>query len=117
MNEHLEDNKKYKYDVFISSAKKDNHITDNIIKDLDKEGISYWIDRKQIKPVSFVMEEIQEGLQDSKYVLVCLSNNYLKSEWCKKEYETILNKEYAKKEPRKIIVLIFKREDKLIFIF
>jgi hypothetical protein len=84
----------FSYNVFISHASEDKPTVKQLIRDFRKKNITYWVDEEQITPVDRVTEKIEEGLEQSKYVLVCLSANLGRSHWVRAEYGPILNKEF-----------------------
>jgi hypothetical protein len=79
--------------VFISYAKDDIESTYNICSNLDKFGISYWIDYKSILPGQDWQYEIDEALSKCRYFLVILSTNSVnKIGYIQKELKLALNK-------------------------
>lgn len=95
--------KKYKFDVFISHSSKDKELILQVIADLQNNGISYWVDHEQIQFGDNITNKIEDGLQGSKYILVALSKNLGKSNWCRAEYGPILNREYNMNSEKKVI--------------
>jgi hypothetical protein len=79
------------WDVFISYSTKDEAIIDNITENLKQHGINYWIDKEQIKPGDEIIPTIERGIKNSNFILPCFSRNQLESNWCRVEYETVLN--------------------------
>lgn len=96
--------KKFDYDVFICHSSQDKpFIIDNIIPELRRQGITYWFDAEQIKFGDPITQKIEDGLQKSKYVMPCLSENIAKSGWTRAEYGAILNAEFSGNSERVII--------------
>lgn len=95
----------FKFDVFISHASKDNDVIDEIVKDFEREGISYWLDSKQIKFGDNIIEKIEDGLRSSRFVMPCLSQNLIESGWCRQEYNSILNSELSGDSSRIVVPL------------
>jgi hypothetical protein len=93
------------YDVFISYSSEDKDIVLCIIEDLKKMRISYWVDHEQIMFGDFITEKIEDGLQRSRFVLVCLSVNLGRSNWCKKEYGPIINRNCKNTSTKKVLPL------------
>ncbi|TBR56517.1 hypothetical protein B4U84_29395 [Westiellopsis prolifica IICB1] len=86
----------FKYDVFICHSSQDKpFILDNIIPEFQQQGITYWFDAEQIKFGDPITQKIEDGLQKSKYVLPCLSENLAQSGWTRAEYGSILNAEFS----------------------
>jgi len=94
------------WDVFISYSYKDSAIIQEIVADLKKQGIRYWLDTEQLQPGDNISQKIEKGLKRSKSVMPCLSDNQLKSGWSRAEYTAILNKLIRGSSEQKVIPLI-----------
>jgi hypothetical protein len=93
-----------KYTVFICHSSKDTEfIKNNILPDFKSNSISYWIDHEQIQPGDPIIKKIEEGLQNSKNILVCISEHLHGSDWCRAEYEAILHEIFAGATKQKVI--------------
>ncbi|QWR78553.1 toll/interleukin-1 receptor domain-containing protein [Candidatus Magnetomonas plexicatena] len=93
------------YDVFICHSSKDkDFIIKKILPRLKKRGITYWIDNEQIK-YDHILNKIEDGLQNSKHVMVCLSKNLGTSNWCRAEYGAVLHKTIKETTGKKVIPL------------
>lgn len=104
------ENKKDSYtsgnrDVFISYSSKDIAIIENICKDLEKYGISYWLDEKQLNAGDNIIREIGNYIEKSRFFMPCYSKNQLESGWCNGEVDTAIYNNLSRSE-RKIIPLI-----------
>lgn len=81
----------HEFDIFLSHASEDK---DNFVKllytELDKQ-YRVWYDEGEIHWGDKLNEQIQDGLNKSKYGIVILSEKYLSkhSKWIKQEFETI----------------------------
>jgi len=103
----------FKYKVFIAhSSKNKDTIENEIIPKFDQNSISYWFDSQQINLDSWITAEIEDGLRQSQYLLVCISSEYSQSRWGQGEYAAILNQEFEKSESKenrqKILVLMLE---------
>jgi len=87
---------KFKYNAFIGHASEDKPVIERIIQDFKRAGVTYWVDHEQIDFGDRITEKIEEGLRESKYVLVCLSANLGCSNWVRAEYGSILHKELGR---------------------
>ncbi|MBF0466315.1 MAG: leucine-rich repeat domain-containing protein [Nitrospirae bacterium] len=95
-----------KYDVFIAHSKNDvDFIKSNILPDLISRGICYWFDDAKIEPGEQITKKIETGLSNSRYILVCLSTNLVKSNWCRAEYAFILHQYFKEKTNKRVIPL------------
>jgi len=95
----------FKYDVFISYSSKDETVVDKIVLQFKKNGVTYWLDAEQIGLGQSITKQIEEGIQASKHVLVCLSSNLGKSNWCRAEYASVLHQYFSGNTNRRVIPL------------
>jgi hypothetical protein len=96
----------YRYDVFVSHASADIAAVRQVIAAFRDAGISYWVDHEQIGFGDPIVSKIEDGLQSSRHVVVCLSKNLGASTWCRAEYGPILYREYSGKTERRVLPLI-----------
>lgn len=98
--------KQFNFDVFVCHSSNDKPIiADEIIQLFKKEGITYWLDSEQIKFGDSITQKIEEGLQKSRCVMPCLSENLSQSNWSRAEYGAILNAEFSGNSERIIVPL------------
>lgn len=88
--------------VFISYSSKDSTFVEKLSTKLVENRIHVWRDKWEMKPGDSLIDKIQNGLEDSSFLLVVLSNNSVKSEWCKKELNSGLMREL---DERKVVVI------------
>lgn len=98
---------KPKYDAFISHSSADKQTVMQLIDDFNRNGITYWVDHEQITFGDRITEKIEEGLQQSKHVIVCLSSNLGRSNWCRAEYGPILQRSFNRIGTKKAIPIRF----------
>ncbi len=91
------------FDVFICHSSQDLPAVKTLVQKLREARIRCWVDHEQINFGDDVTSKIEEGLQHSRYVIVCLSRNLGKSNWCRLEYGPILNRERSSHETRRVI--------------
>lgn len=72
------------YDVFISYSRKDKVSAEQLCAELDKAGISYWIDREIHSSANF-LTEISQRIIACKVVIFIASDSSAKSIWTQKE--------------------------------
>ena len=93
------------YDVFISYARRDNQtrwvsgLRDAIyddFKEFSSEPFRIFLDTEAIRSRQDWELRLRQGLRSSRVLLVCLSPNYLRSEYCKWEWE-----EFARLQARR----------------
>ena len=83
-----------KKDVFLchTSEDKKRYVTP-FVKGLKKEGITYWVDKAEIKWGENIIKRINDGLEISRFVVVFLSQNFIGGHWAEKELMSALSKE------------------------
>jgi hypothetical protein len=91
--------------VFLSHSNADKETVLKVIDAFKKANISYWVDHEQITFGDPIVAKLEEGLQKSKYVVVCLSEKLVKSGWCRAEYGAILYREFSGDTSRRVIPL------------
>lgn len=91
--------------VFLSHSSADKETVLKVIEVFKKANISYWVDHEPIEFGDRIVDKIEEGLQKSKFVVVCLSEKFVKSGWCRAEYGAILYREFSGDTSRRVIPL------------
>ncbi|MDR5589014.1 toll/interleukin-1 receptor domain-containing protein [Salegentibacter agarivorans] len=92
--------------VFISYSSKDRDFVEKLSIELVKNRINVWLDKWSMQPGDSLIDKIEEGLTDSSFLLVVLSNNSIQSEWCKKELNAGLMRELDEKKVVVIPILL-----------
>ena len=100
-------------DVFLCHATKDKEqFVRPFAEALAKRGISYWLDEAEIGWGDRVSAKMDEGLRNSRFVILFLGRNFLEREWPEDEMRAVLQRE--KHEARKILLpLILDSERKV----
>ena len=80
-----------KKDVFISYSSVDREWVVRLKRDLERYGLTVWLDRDEIRPGDLVAQRIEQGLELSRSVVIVISPESLKSGWVKEEYYRALN--------------------------
>lgn len=91
--------------VFLSHSSADKETVSKVIEAFKQANISYWVDHEQIQFGDRIVDKIEEGLQKSRYVVVCLSEKLITSGWCRAEYGAILYREFSGDTSRRVIPL------------
>lgn len=91
--------------AFLSHSSKDKAFIRQIATDLSAEGIAVWLDEQRIHVGDSIPEKIAQGLAQSDFFLVALSEHSVGSEWVKRELNNALIQEISK---RKIAILPLK---------
>lgn len=95
----------YQFTVFLSHSSRDKETVRKLTQEFKKQNITYWVDEEQITFGDTIVSKIEDGLQKSKYVVVCLSENVMQSGWCRAEYGPILYREFSGDTTRRVIPL------------
>lgn len=102
-------NQAFPFDVFICHASIDKPLLQSVLADFQRLSISYWLDEDQIRPGDNIINKLSEGLQQCRFVLICISNNQLGSIWSQYEYQSMLTSILSKQSEQ--ILLPFVHDD------
>ncbi|WP_413582385.1 toll/interleukin-1 receptor domain-containing protein [Bdellovibrio sp. HCB288] len=91
-------NKTQKIVAFLSHSSKDKPFIRQLAADLESEGVSVWLDEQRILVGDSISEKIGQGLAESDYFLIALSDASMSSEWVKKELSAALLSEIEKRQ-------------------
>ena len=94
--------------VFLSHSSKDKKFIRRLAADLESRGIGVWLDEQQIQVGDSINDRISQGLADSDYLLIALSEYSVSSEWVKKELNAMMIQEI---QAKKVKILPIKIED------
>src|SRR5689334_11675564 len=94
------------FDVFLSYSTKDKAVVHNLAKRLKNDGVRVWLDVWVTKRGDSRPLKIQEGVEESRTLLICMSPNYFKSEWGKLEHLSLLFRDPTNTQRRLIPILI-----------
>jgi hypothetical protein len=84
--------------VFISHTKSDKDFARHLAKDIQSLGFSVWLDEWEIRLGDSLIERIEEGIEESQWMIVILSPKSVKSEWVLRELHSGLTKEIGSKK-------------------
>jgi len=83
-----------KWDVFISHSSEDK---DTVVRELanllKRLGLKVWYDEFTLKVGDSLTQKIDEGLIDSNFGIIIISNAFLNKKWTDYEYRSLLSKE------------------------
>ena len=92
-----------KYDVFISHANKDKlNFIDELYNSLDNLGINIFYDKKSLEWGDKWKDRILDGVKQSEFAIIVISENFFDREWTEKELNEFLNRQ--NKNGQKIIL-------------
>ena len=84
--------------VFLSHSSDDKPLVRRIASDLEAAGIIVWFDEWNILVGDQITQRISEGLDQSDFVVVVLSQNSLRSGWVEKEWQSKVADEATTRE-------------------
>ena len=96
----------FKYDVFLSYSSKDKEKVHALAQRLKQDGLRVWLDAWAIQPGDSIPLKIQQGLEQSCVLLMCMSPDYFASDWGRMEHLTLLFRDPTNAERRFIPLLI-----------
>ena len=79
---------KFTFDVFLSHSSKDKSIVRAIAERLRADGLRVWLDAWEIRPGDSIPAKIEEGLERSRVLVLCMSAHAFGSDWARLEAGT-----------------------------
>ena len=74
--------------IFISHSSKDKVFVRKLANDLKIIGHDVWLDEWEIKVGECIVSKIEEGIKNSEYVIIVLSESSVNSGWVEKEWKS-----------------------------
>jgi small GTP-binding protein len=90
----------FSFDVFLSYSSKDKAIVRPLAERLRKDGLRVWFDEWQLKPGDSVPKRIDDGLEQSRVLVLCMSENAFGSDWAQLESGTFRFRDPLNKDRR-----------------
>ncbi len=90
----------FQYDVFLSHSAKDKAVVRPLAERLRKDGVKVWFDEWVLKPGDSIPAKIEEGLERSRVLVLCMSANAFGSDWAQLESGTFRFRDPLNKERR-----------------
>ena len=84
--------------IFLSHSSKDKEFVRRLASDLTMSNVPVWFDEWELKVGDSINKKIGEGLKESGWLAVVISNNSIKSSWVEKELNVGLTTELEKKQ-------------------
>lgn len=94
--------------AFLSHSSADKPFIRQLAADLTAAGIDVWLDEQRIRVGDSIPEAIAQGLAESDYFLIAISQNSINSPWVKKELNNALVTEVQR---RNVHILPLKLDD------
>lgn len=83
----MEENQ-FTFDVFLSHSAKDKDTVREVAERLRADGLRVWFDEWEIKPGDSIPAKVEEGLEHSRVLVLCMSANAFGSDWAQLESHT-----------------------------
>ncbi len=90
----------FAFDVFLSHSAKDKAVVRPLAERLRKDGLKVWFDEWVLRPGDSIPAKIEEGLEHSRVLVLCMSANAFGSEWAQLEAGTFRFRDPLNKERR-----------------
>jgi len=90
----------FKYDVFLSHSAKDKEVVRVVAERLWADGLQVWLDDWVMQPGDNIPSKIEEGLEHSRALVLCMSANAFGSDWAQLEAGTFRFRDPLNKERR-----------------
>lgn len=84
--------------VFLSHSSADKAFIRKLATDLTSNGVKVWLDEQNIRVGDSIPESIAQGVAESDFFLIAVSEHSVKSEWVKRELNSALVREIAKRK-------------------
>ena len=85
-----QETEKFTYDVFISHSSKDKPAVRELAQRLKDDGLRVWFDEWEIKPGDMIGLKIEQGLEQSRTLVLVMSANAFASDWVTLERHTAM---------------------------
>jgi hypothetical protein len=70
----------FDYDVFLSHSPEDHAVVRDVAERLHKDGVKVWLDEWELVPGGVIAAQIEEGLERSRVLALCMSANAFESQ-------------------------------------
>jgi len=94
--------------AFLSYSSEDKILGKKIYRWLRNQAVSVWYDRIELRPADSLIAKIEEGITNSDYLIVLITENSKRSHWVKKEIPIALKSEKDLTGPKNVAVLVDK---------
>ena len=78
----------FDYDIFLSHSAKDKAVVRPLAERLRADGVKMWFDEWVLKPGDSIPAKIEEGLERSHVLVLCMSAQAFGSDWAQLESGT-----------------------------
>jgi small GTP-binding protein len=100
----------FAYDVFLSHNSKDKPAVRALAERLRTDGLRVWFDEWEIQPGDLIGLKIEQGLSQSRVLVLAMSKNAFESEWTTLERHTVMFRDPTN-QSRRFIPLLLEEAD------
>src|SRR5215213_9183714 len=90
----------FQYDVFLSHSSKDKTVVRALAERLRADGLRVWFNEWELRPDDNIPAKIEEGLEHSRVLVLCMSANAFGSDWAQLESGTFRFRDPLNKQRR-----------------
>lgn len=90
----------FSYDVFLSHSTKDKEVVRAVAERLRSDGLRVWFDDWEIRPGDNFSTKIEDGLEYSRVLVLCMTASAFDSDWAQLEAGTFRFRDPLNKERR-----------------
>ena len=90
----------FPYDVFLSHSAKDKAVVRPLAERLRADGLQVWFDEWVLRPGDSIPAKIEDGLENSRVLVLCMSAHAFGSDWAQLEAGTFRFRDPLNKERR-----------------
>ena len=90
----------FTFDVFLSHSSHDKAIVRPLAERLRQDGLRVWFDEWELRPGDSIPSKIEEGLEHSRVLVLCLSAQAFGSDWAQLESGTFRFRDPLNQERR-----------------
>lgn len=94
--------------IFLSHNSVDKPFVRKLANDLRRRGHYAWVDEAEIKVGDSLIDKIEEGIDNTDFLGVVISQNSIESEWVKREVRIALTQEISGKKVKVLPILLEK---------
>lgn len=101
------------WDVFLCHASEDKDtVVEPLVRALEAAGFRCWYDRGEILWGDSIIDRVEEGLRNARFVIVVLSPAFLSKRWPMKELRAVLSSE-IETGPTRVLALMVGTEQEI----
>ena len=94
--------------IFLRHNSVDKPFVRKLANDLRRRGHYAWVDEAEIKIGDSLIDKIEEGIDNTDFLGVVISQNSIESEWVKREVRIALTQEISGKKVKVLPILLEK---------